>query len=294
MILEKKKAEQDYSEEFRSAFEDHLREVNNLGVRAGGILIVILTPFFSILDKVVVPDYFLPLLYIRIFMLFCSLIISILTFSHFGKKYTFALSIALVLMAALCIVVMVHLHEGYRSEYYAGIMLVILGAGVLMKWRVKWSSSTYSLIYLSYLVPCLLGEVKEVEILISNSTFLLSMILVVIVTQYSSLRLLYCEFHSSLHLKETKASLEEAYNKLRKVDRLKSQFFSNITHELRTHLTLILSPLEGILEGVTGNFDRDQQEYFKPIWKNAIKAAEVDQRPAGSDRTGRSLHAHSH
>ncbi len=59
--------------------------------------------------------------------------------------------------------------------------------------------------------------------------------------------------------------------RIENLDRLRTQFFSNITHEFRTPLTMIMAPLEGLLEGDIGNLRPQQKEYLRPIQRNALK-----------------------
>lgn len=60
---------------------------------------------------------------------------------------------------------------------------------------------------------------------------------------------------------------------LEKLNQLKMQFFSNITHEFRTPLTLILSPLDSIINQRVGK--SVQNDYLKIIQNNAIKLLEL-------------------
>lgn len=72
-----------------------------------------------------------------------------------------------------------------------------------------------------------------------------------------------------VRVKERTSELAEALEKLKELDRLKSNFFANVSHEIRTPLTLILSPIESVLQG-----DYDQQldeHFFQNIHRNALR-----------------------
>ncbi|HWM93054.1 MAG TPA: two-component regulator propeller domain-containing protein [Thermoanaerobaculia bacterium] len=69
---------------------------------------------------------------------------------------------------------------------------------------------------------------------------------------------------------ERTATIAEQAEKLRELDRLKSQLFANVSHELRTPLTLTLGPLRDILDG-----------RFGPLGEEAAGQIEVALRNAG-------------
>jgi len=72
-------------------------------------------------------------------------------------------------------------------------------------------------------------------------------------------------------LEESKAQLEESYEKLQALDKMKMHFFNNVSHELRTPLALTLSPVEAMLQGEMGPLQEKQKTYLTSVHTNALR-----------------------
>ncbi|MFO0677416.1 MAG: ATP-binding protein [Polyangiaceae bacterium] len=66
-------------------------------------------------------------------------------------------------------------------------------------------------------------------------------------------------------LQEKTNSLQEAYDRLRELDRLKSNFLATVSHELRTPLTSIIGYSEMLSEGIAGELQGEQVDFVKTI-----------------------------
>ncbi len=66
-------------------------------------------------------------------------------------------------------------------------------------------------------------------------------------------------------LKERADKLERAYNELKELDRLKSEFVQNVSHELRTPLTFVKAYVELLLDGTLGELNHQQREGLKIV-----------------------------
>ena len=69
-------------------------------------------------------------------------------------------------------------------------------------------------------------------------------------------------------LSEANAALETSHEKLKTLDRLKSEFVSNVSHELRTPLTAIRMAVDNLLDGITGELTPTLQRYLSRIKNN--------------------------
>lgn len=75
--------------------------------------------------------------------------------------------------------------------------------------------------------------------------------------------------HINAQLKKQSEQLEEQTKKLRELDKAKSTFFANISHEFRTPLTLILNSLIDKISTVKASGDKTELEQLEVMHRNA-------------------------
>ena len=66
-------------------------------------------------------------------------------------------------------------------------------------------------------------------------------------------------------MQEKNRKLEDANQRLRELDRLKTNFLATVSHELRTPLTSIIGYGEMLAEGIAGELNKEQQEFVATI-----------------------------
>jgi signal transduction histidine kinase len=161
---------------------------------------------------------------------------------------------------------------GMGSEYYAGLALVIIGAGLLLSWRPVTVCVTHLCIVGSFVVPNLIAHGFPTDgSAFSNLAFLVSIAVIGAIGQISLYRSQREQVLNQVMLEETKANLETAHEQLKQLDRFKSQFFANITHEFKTPLAMILSPLELLLHGEVGDILPTQRATFEMMFRSGMK-----------------------
>lgn len=226
-------------------FKDEILEKHIKNLLLTSFMAIVAIPLFGVLDCFVYPEKLSLLFTIRVIMTI-PFIIVIFTIrkSKFLKKFILSLIVVLFLNSGFGIALMIHLTEGYKSPYYAGLVVVILFLSITLTLKIKRTIVICLLIYGSYIIPILIkGNISEIPIFINNNAFLIIMLILSVLGAYSREQFRFNELKSRFEV-------QKANENLKKLDNLKTQLVANISHEIRGPLSNIMSPMVHILSNI--------------------------------------------
>ncbi len=250
-----------------------LVERNRRGTRALLWIVLGLYPAFGILDVLISPPAALPwLLSTRVLVTGVTLVMFPLTRGRVFERYPNCIASAYMLLCASGISLMTVFLGGLASPYYAGLTLAIVAAGLLFVWPARAVAATHGLIVAGFvLMNLVVGAVGPAFQAFSNLAFLSATALIASLGQVLAFRFQREQHEQRIHLEDTTAKLERANADLQELDQFKSRFFANMTHELRTPLAMVVTPLELLMQGEMGELTEAQRSSFQTMYRSALK-----------------------
>lgn len=250
-----------------------LVERNQRGLRAALLILATLYPAFGVLDWYLAPRAALPWLWAtRALIAVASMAMLPLLRRPRFAAWIEVISVAVTLTAAGGVSLMTTYIGGLASPYYAGLMVVLIAAGLLLVWRPRIVVIANTSLVLTFVIANVIaGRNGPLSTALSNLAFLVVVAFIAGIGQVIQFRTHREQLVQRVHLEQATAKLERAHAELKQLDEFKSRFFANMTHELRTPLAMILTPLELLLQGEMGQFSEAAASSFNSMYRSALK-----------------------
>ena len=220
------------------------------------------------------------------------------TIYYFLNNWIFLFYELLFFMAALCLTFVFNQKKKYTLaliwfgsvlNYHLIILSVIFGWEIKIHYLIFFTAGGAIMLFRrnasSLIIPCVtaslvfyyaayflskaidpLYQLSSQQVTITN--FIIEIFFFVLVV-INALIGRYGSIASEDQLKAEMARSNDLLQRLKEVDRQKTTFFQNISHEFRTPLTLILGPLETIVAEKFGRLGRSVKDQLAVIQRNA-------------------------
>ena len=147
--------------------------------------------------------------------------------------------------------------------------MVLLAFLFILPMSAERTAMVCLIIYLAYLLPILaLQRIERLDTFLNNNFFLLFTMALVVISSRLSTQIRFREFSARFNL-------ARAIEDLKKLDTLKSQFFASVSHEVRTPLTSILSPIQSLYQGDLGPLSDEHTKIIGQVYRNSLKLLDM-------------------
>jgi signal transduction histidine kinase len=249
-------------------------------IPVAALTVVVLEPFYWALDRVLIADAIGVTIAVRVSLFVIGALVLLVSRKPpaWLRPHDVAVSVGLGLAVAWAMTTLVAFDGGFESEYFVGLMFVMISVALLFRWSGRTLALFYAAALGPYFAPLFVGAWKiNSAAAISHVGYILTTTFVAVYAQRNRARL-ETESDSAARklyeaygeLASARDRLEVANVKLRDADRVKTQFFNNITHELRTPLTLVMSPLQELRDG-EAHLPAELRSYVDGMWRNAVR-----------------------
>jgi len=226
---------------------------------------------FGVLDRIVGGADYLTLWGIR-YGLVTPLLLGVfaLTFSRKFFKYAQLALGSTMMFAGLSIVAMTAIMNApFNSQYYAGLIMVVIYCGTLIRLRFIHSLWISVFLFACYQAVCWWINPLPLETAISNNFFLVMATGVGLFSGYIEETYIRKAYSSQKIIEAKNALLNVLLQESHKANRSKSEFLATMSHELRTPLNAVIGFSDILKKQMFGPLGNDKYtDYVNDIHRS--------------------------
>lgn len=212
-----------------------------------GIVLLLAISLFLLLG---IMDYFVTPENFEKFGIYRVSISSVLAFLYYlnrlkkNRNYQYIIITIMVILSAVTIELMILQLGGHRSNYYAGLNLLIIAALGLIPYSLPLSISVASVIYAIYIIPILIfDKITDIPVFVSNNAFMVSTFIIALTWRILTQKTMLNELSLQYDIEQEKKKLKHYSDEL-------ENLVSERTKELNKSELMLISLFENANDGI--------------------------------------------